>query len=60
MNYTIERAVVMIELLNAGDRLVAIQFRRKAGSSFLFYNAFKEIKAAYEKYDPSAGNMELS
>ena len=60
MNYTTERTVIMIELLNAGDRLIAIQFRRKAGSSFLFYFAFREIKAAYEKYDPSADLMEFS
>ena len=32
-----EKVQILIELLDAGDRLVAIQFRRKAGSSLLFH-----------------------
>ena len=44
-----EKVEIEIEFLDAGDQLVSIQFRRKAGSSILFKKKVAKLREAFVK-----------
>jgi len=46
-----EMAKIQIDLYDAGDDKVAVQFSRQGGASMLFYESFNHMKDALQNYD---------
>ena len=43
-----EQATIQIELLDAGDGIVCVEFKRKQGSSMIFHDNFALIRQELE------------